>query len=387
MDFIDALPPSFGKSVFLVVVYHFSKYAHFIPMSHPYSAISVAKMFFDHIFKLHGLPETISDGQTEVVNRTIEVYLRCFTSDQPRKWTQWISWAEYCYNTSYHSSLKTTPFEVVYGRAPPRLLNYYSGLSRVEAVEQELKIRDQIVSGIRDRLLQAQDIMKNNYDKSHREVHFEVGDLVLLKLQPYRQLSLASNRNKKLSPRYYGPFTIQAKIGTVAYRLQLPQAVKIHPVFHVSCLKKFQGSIDETSPIYLDIQQGEVLPSPKAVVDKKIIAGEYHILIHWDGLSPSKASWESAQLIEKQYPTFALEVKRVLEERSNVTSNTPGQQQSVQQFEVETYDHDDDDDDDDDSDDFCATCEDRGRKQGWCQRRRLVGGVHSSHQRLVGHRC
>ncbi|KAL8113758.1 hypothetical protein AgCh_020885 [Apium graveolens] len=365
MDFIDALPPSFGKYVLLVVVDRFSKYAHFIPMSHPYSAISVAKMFFDHIFKLHGLPETIvsdrdviftssfwtelfklsgtkltfssayhpqSDGQTEVVNRTIEVYLRCFTSDQPRKWMQWISWAEYCYNTSYHSSLKTTPFEVVYGRAPPRLLNYCSGLSRVEAVEQELKIRDQIVSGIRDRLLQAQDIMKNNYDKSHREVHFEVGDLVLLKLQPYRQLSLASNRNKKLSPRYYGPFTIQAKIGTVAYRLQLPQAVKIHPVFHVSCLKKIQGSIDETSPTYPDIHQGEVLPSPKAVLDKKIIAGEYHILIHWDGLSPSEASRESAQLIEKQYPTFALEVKRFLEERSNVTSNTPGQQQSVQWF-------------------------------------------------------
>lgn len=116
----------------------------------------MARIFFDNVYKLHGLPETtVSDrdvvftsafwthlfklsgtklnftsayhpqneGQTEVVNRIIEVYLRCFTSDHPRRWVQWISWAEYCYNTRYHSALKTTPFEVVYG-CPPRLLNY-----------------------------------------------------------------------------------------------------------------------------------------------------------------------------------------------------------------------------------------------------------------------
>lgn len=270
--------------------------------------------FFDQIFKLHGLPETIvsdrdvtftsslwteifrlsgtklifisayhpqSDGQTEVVNRTIEVYLRCFTSDQPRKWMQWISWAEYCYNTSYHSSLKTTPFEVVYRRAPPRLLNYCSCLARVEVVDQELKTRDQVVSTIRERLLQAQNIMKNNFDRSHREVLFEVGDLVLLKLKPYRQLSLTSGKNKKVSPRYYGTFLVEAKIGKVAYRLQLPQEVKIHTVFHVSCLKKFHGTLDETTPTYPTVHQGEVVPTPKAVLEKKVIAGEYPDSLGW----------------------------------------------------------------------------------------------------------
>ena len=63
------------------------------------------------------------------------------------------------------------------------------------------------------------------------------------------------------------------------------------------------------------------MPTPKAVLEKKLIAGEYHILIHWDGLSPSEASWESATHIEKQYPTFALEVKRFLEGGSNVINN------------------------------------------------------------------
>ncbi|XP_055960653.1 transposon Tf2-1 polyprotein [Mercurialis annua] len=351
MDFIDALPPSSGKSVLFVVVDRFSKYAHFIPMSHPYSAVSVARIFFDNIYKLHGLPETIvsdrdviftsafwtelfklsgtklafssayhpqSDGQTEVVNRTIEVYLRCFTSDQPRRWAQWISWAEYCYNTGYHSSLKTTPFEVVYGRPPPRLLSYCPGLSRLEAVDQELQTRDKMVADIKERLLRAQDIMKTNFDKYHQALDFEVGDWVLLKLQPNRQLSLASHRNRKLSPRFYGPFMVEAKIGKVAYRLQLHAHVKIHPVFHVSCLKRFQGTIEETTPTFPKVRQGEVLPSPKAILDKRIIDKDIQILIHWDGLSPADASWESSAIMEVQYPEFAFEVKRCVKEGTDV---------------------------------------------------------------------
>lgn len=90
--------------------------------------------------------------------------------------------------------------------------------------------------------------MKNNFDKNYREVYFQVGDLVLLKLQPYLQLFLASNKDKKLSPCYYGLFLVEVKIGTVAYRLAFPMTVKIHQVFHVSCLKNFQGSHVDAAP-------------------------------------------------------------------------------------------------------------------------------------------
>jgi transposase InsO family protein len=151
MDFVKALPKVHGKSVILTVVDQFSKYAHFIALDHPYTASSVARVFFMDIVRLHGFPESIvsdrdpvftsniwrelfklagvtlrlstafhpqTDGQSEAVNKSIAMYLRCITGDHPRAWLEWLPWAEYCYNTAFHSALRTTPFQVVYGRPP-----------------------------------------------------------------------------------------------------------------------------------------------------------------------------------------------------------------------------------------------------------------------------
>ncbi|KAA8517478.1 hypothetical protein F0562_017771 [Nyssa sinensis] len=193
MDFVEGLPLSKGKSTIMVVVDRFSKYAHFVPISHPYTAAGVAQTYFEHIFKLHGMPRKIvcdrdpiftsgfwselfrlngtefnyssayhpqTDGQSEVVNRTMEMYLRCFTSSQPKDWVKWLTWAEYCYNTSWHSAIKKTPFEVVYGRTPPTLLSYIQGTAKVASVEEELLSRDQMVKELRVNLKEAQERMK-----------------------------------------------------------------------------------------------------------------------------------------------------------------------------------------------------------------------------------
>lgn len=155
MDFVEGLPKVHGKSVILTVVDRFSKFAHFIPLGHPYTAASVAKAFFTDIVRLHGFPASIvsdrdpvftgniwrdlfkqagvqlrmstafhpqTDGQSEEANKVITMYLRCLTGDRPRAWFEWLPWTEYIYNTAYQSASHTSPFEVVYGRPPPSIL-------------------------------------------------------------------------------------------------------------------------------------------------------------------------------------------------------------------------------------------------------------------------
>ncbi|XP_068639376.1 uncharacterized protein [Aristolochia californica] len=178
----------------------------------PYSAC-VAQTFLEHIVRLHGILESIvsdqnavfmstfwrelfrlsgtqlkfssayhpqTDGQPEVVNRTIEMYLRCLVGDQPKQWVQWLPWAEYYYNTSFHSALQSSPFRVLYGRDPPRLLSYTRGTTRVDAIDEALMDQDQLLKTFADRLQKAQDRMITAYNKGHRDVSYSVGDYVWL---------------------------------------------------------------------------------------------------------------------------------------------------------------------------------------------------------------
>ena len=143
-------------------------------------------------------PQT--DSQTEAVNSCLETYLRCFARTKPKHWPKWLPWVELWFNTTYSASTQTTPFKALYGRDPPTLLKGDATASAVEGVNQLLAERNSILEELKWQLNKPQNHMKNQADKKRRDVEFEVGDKVYLKIQPYRLKSLATQINQKLSP-------------------------------------------------------------------------------------------------------------------------------------------------------------------------------------------
>ncbi|GJX69685.1 transposon ty3-G gag-pol polyprotein [Tanacetum coccineum] len=216
-------------------------------------------------------------------------YLRCFTGDKPKKWTEWLPWAEYSYNTSMHTSTKMMPFQVVYGRLPPKLVPYIPGTTKVQEVDEYLCDRDEVLRQLRNNLLAAQNRMKVNADRHRRELEFNVGDLVYIKLQPYRQSSVVSRYSAKLAPRFFGPYKILNRVGPVAYRVELPPGSLIHDVFHVSLLRRFVG----TTPEEVQVTQDEpvvspTLMQPEEILEERVVQkGKYRpkteLLVKWKG--------------------------------------------------------------------------------------------------------
>lgn len=98
-------------------------------------------------------PQT--DRQSKVVNKIITMYLCCTSSDHPRDWLDWMPWVEFCNNSPFHSALRTSPFQVVYGRPPLSLLSYEHGTADTIAVDDMLARRDEFLAAFRERLLQA----------------------------------------------------------------------------------------------------------------------------------------------------------------------------------------------------------------------------------------
>ncbi|KAA8534356.1 hypothetical protein F0562_031893 [Nyssa sinensis] len=165
----------------------------------------------------------------------------CAGQIKPKDWVKWLPFAEYSYNTSVHTSTKVTPFEVIYGQLPPRLLPYEPGTTKVQAVDDELRNREFIAKLIKENLQESHSKIKYFADKTRRNQEFKIGDLVYLRLWPYQQMIVALRRNLKIVPRYYGLFKVIRRVGQVVYELDLPPEAKIYPVFHIPCLKKKLG--------------------------------------------------------------------------------------------------------------------------------------------------
>lgn len=167
-----------------------------------------------------------------------------------------------------------------------------------------------MLSTLKENLAQAQGRMKKYADRKRLERQFEVGDMVYLRMQPYRMAAFRIRQAMKLTTKFYGPYRILEKIGRVAYKLQLPVNVGIHHVFHVSQLKKHLGSHAIPSPdLPLVGTDGRIKTEPLAVLETRSLPRNGVLVTQWSSSGRTSSqkmqpTWEDANFMKQVFPAF-----------------------------------------------------------------------------------
>ncbi|GKA26216.1 hypothetical protein Tco_0712325 [Tanacetum coccineum] len=208
----------------------------------------------------------------------------------------------------YHSSVRCTPFEALYGRKY-RSLILWAEVGEGQLIGHEL-VQETIekTSQIKDRLKVARDRQKSYADKRRKPLEFSVGDYILLKVSPWKGV-VRFGKKDKLAPRFVGPFEIIEKVGHVAYRIDLPEEMNdIHDTFHMSNLKKCLA--DPTQKVPLDENQVEAklnfVEEPVEILErefKKLKRSRIAIVkVRWNSKRGHEFMWERDDHMKLKYP-------------------------------------------------------------------------------------
>src|SRR3954471_16045879 len=276
MEFVLGLPRSkHGHDSIFVVVDRFSKMAHFIPCHKTDDASHVANLFFREIIRLHGVPRTIvsvrdvkfmsyfwktlmaklgikllfssashpqTNGQTEVVNRSLGTLLRVLIKKNLKNWEECIPHAEFAYNRAKHSTTGRSPFMLVYGFEPltaldilPLPLHERANMDVVKRAHTMKKLHDDTRATIEQQVLRQ----ASRLNKNKKEIIFEEGDLVWIHLSKDR---FPKERDSKLKPRGDGPFKVLKRINNNAYVIDIPTSkYLVSSTFNVKDLSPYHG--------------------------------------------------------------------------------------------------------------------------------------------------
>ncbi|XP_066365004.1 uncharacterized protein [Miscanthus floridulus] len=218
-------------------------------------------------------------------------------------WRQWFNQTEFCYNTTWHSALGRSPFEVLYGYPPRQFGIALASDLPVTDLSTWLTDRALMTDVIRQHLNQAMQRMKRQADTQRSERQFQVGDMVYVKIQPYVQSSLAQRSNQKLSFEFFGPYRVIDRVGSVAYRLDLPASSSVHLVFHVSQLKKSVGARHSVTAAPPSDTMLWSVPE-RILQNRSVTKGTRSIaqgLIKWSNLPVSLATWEDLDFLRQQF--------------------------------------------------------------------------------------
>jgi hypothetical protein len=196
--------------------------------------------------------------------------LRMHVIHQHKKWEDYLPLVEFYYNNGYQESLKTSPFEDVYGRQCNIPISWKNHVYRVIIEPYMLKEMEQQVIHIRKNLKIAQERQKSYANLKRTPREFKIGDRVYLQVRTKRS-SLTMGSCAKMEPHYFGHFEVLDRVRSISYQLALPPTVKAHNVFHVSLFNKYvhySNHIIDWSMIKVE-PEGEFLPEPQFIIDTR----------------------------------------------------------------------------------------------------------------------
>ena len=356
VDFVTDLPTTAeGEDSIMTVVDRATKMVHLIPCRKTTTAGEAARLYWQHVVRLHGVPRAIhtdrgaqfigrwwreiwallgtklkfgmayhpqSQGQVERMNAIVSQTLRCLMSDvlDLTRWTEYLPTVEMVINSLPNRSTGYSPFFLMYGYHPVLPVELLKGdeTTNVETVSKFLERTQEVWRTARVQMEKAVTTQKAYYDRKHRDIQFTVGDSVLLSTQNLRLKGIPH----KLQGKFCGPYKILEKIGAQAYRLQLPNMWRIHPVFHVSLLKQWWPSTLQQVPGEVELEDAD---QPQYFDVEKILRWRWNsktrrqqreFLVLWQGYPVEEAEWIPESYFSDQDALRAdIEANRIPEEQ------------------------------------------------------------------------
>ncbi|GJV91885.1 putative reverse transcriptase domain-containing protein [Tanacetum coccineum] len=342
MDFVTKLPKSSqGYDTIWVIVDRLTKSAIFVPMRETDPMEKLARMYLKEVVTRHGIPVSIicdrdprfasnfwrslqkalgtnldmsiayhpqTDGQSERTIQTLEDMLRACAIDFRKGWVNHLPLVEFSNNNNYHASIKATPFEALYGQkcCSPMC---WAEVGQVQLTGPKIvKETTEKIIQIRQRMQVARDRKKSYANLKCKPMDFQVRDKVMLKVLPWKGIVHFGKRGK-LNPGYVGPFKVLEKVGSVAYKLELPEELsRVHNTFHVSNLKKCYA--DEPLAVQLDglhfDDKLQFVEEPVKIMDREVKQLRRScvliVKVRWNSRRGLKFTWEHEDQFQKKYP-------------------------------------------------------------------------------------
>jgi len=325
--------------------------AHFIATMEKTSAEGLTKLFWDHVWKLHGLPESIisdrrvqfvaemmkelnnlleiqtkllmayhpqTDGQMERINQELEQYLRVFIDHRQEQWLDWLGTAEFAYNNKVHTVTKTSLFKANYSQ-DPKMGFEGRRKGKYEVVEKFVERMRKIQEKAKAALGKVQEKIKKFVNRKRREKEeYRVGDLVLLSIKDLKW-QMKGRRLEKLTEHFVGPYKVKGIVLSNTIEVELPKSIKIHPVVNISRVQLYKPQVEGQKKILpkLVIIEGEEEFEVEKILNKRTIRGKEKFLVRWKGYIVEEDTWESRENLKnakKLVEEFEREYREEVEE-------------------------------------------------------------------------